>query len=111
MTKFSENIKECINKNKAWLKTLEADLDELERLVNLKQKYQNTIYKFQPDIDVCGDCMYIDLGDIWLKTSHIEILQTEGIAESFWFETNAPDADFPFGWIRHAITELKKREE
>lgn len=111
MKKFSEYINECIKKNKAWLKTLEADLDELEHLANLKQKYWNTIYKFQPDIDVCGDCMYINMGDIWLYDSHIELLQTEyGSTDSISFETNAPDADFPFGWIRHAIAELKKRE-
>ena len=76
-------------------------------LANLKQKYWNTIYKFQPDIDVCGDCMYINMGDIWLYDSHIELLHTEyGSTDSISFETNAPDADFPFGWIRHAIAEL-----
>ena len=108
MKKLSEYIK----KNKAWLKTLEADLKELEHFANLKQKCWNSIYKFQPDIDACGGCMFIDMGDIWLYNSRIELTQIEdGYTDSIHFETDAPDADFPFGWIRHAIAELKKREE
>jgi len=106
-----KDFSEYINKNKVWLDTLQADLEELEGLVNsvCKPCKKNEVYLFNIGEIFVGEGDAIELGDIYIFQHYIDY-QDFDYVRSIDFTDPAPDADFPFGWIRHAIAELKKRK-
>lgn len=112
-----KDFSEYINKNKVWLDTLEADLEELEGLVNsvCKPCKKNEVYLFNVGELFVGEGDAIELGDIYIFQYCIKYNdfndEDPNVIRSIYFTDPAPNADYPFGWIRHAIAELKKREE
>lgn len=110
-----KDFSEYINKNKEWLDTLQADLEELEGLVNsvCKPCKKNEVYLFNVGQLFAGEGDAIELGDIYIFQYCIKYhdFSDPGYIRSISFADPAPDADYPFGWIRHAIAELKKRKE